>query len=150
MWSCGVMLYVMLSAQYPFGRPEDTNLKTARQMHVMLQVRPPGLHCSSRFCLTGGASTKAYGTLKCPEPHAPCAAQRILSVDYVLPYNKAVSDECKDLLQRILVAEPKQRITMADIQRHPWFTRDLPEGVAQMNDQLLAQQAHLLGQPGGY
>ena len=76
--------------------------------------------------------------------------QRILSVDYVLPYNKAVSDECKDLLQRILVAEPKQRITMADIQRHPWFTRDLPEGVAQMNDQLLAQQAHLLGQPGGY
>lgn len=83
---------------------------------------------------------------------APCAraAQRILSVDYVLPYNKAVSDECKDLLQRILVAEPKQRITMADIQRHPWFTRDLPEGVAQMNDQLLAQQAHLMGQPGGY
>ena len=37
-WSCGVMLYVMLSAQYPFGRPEDTHLKTARQMHVMLQV----------------------------------------------------------------------------------------------------------------
>ena len=37
-WSCGVMLYVMLSAQYPFGRPEDINLKTARQMHVMLQV----------------------------------------------------------------------------------------------------------------
>ena len=36
--SCGVMLYVMLSAQYPFGRPEDTHLKTARQMHVMLQV----------------------------------------------------------------------------------------------------------------
>ena len=79
-----------------------------------------------------------------------CCPQRILSVDYVLPYNKAVSDECKDLLQRILVAEPKQRITMADIQRHPWFTRDLPEGVAQMNDQLLAQQAHLLAQPGGY
>ncbi len=29
----------MLSAQYPFGRPEDTNLKLARQMHNMLQVR---------------------------------------------------------------------------------------------------------------
>lgn len=42
-WSCGVMLYVMLSAQYPFGRPEDTHLKTARQMHVMLQVRAAAL-----------------------------------------------------------------------------------------------------------
>ncbi|KAK9915945.1 hypothetical protein WJX75_006306 [Coccomyxa subellipsoidea] len=105
-WSCGVMLYVMLSAQYPFGRPEDTNLKLARQMHNMLQ--------------------------------------RILSVDYQLPYNKQVSAECKDLLQRILVADPAKRITMADIQRHPWFTRDLPEGVAQMNDQLLAQQQHMM------
>lgn len=42
-WSCGVMLYVMLSAQYPFGRPEDTNLKLARQMHNMLQVICPPL-----------------------------------------------------------------------------------------------------------
>ncbi|KAK9830625.1 hypothetical protein WJX81_006668 [Elliptochloris bilobata] len=101
-WSCGVMLYVMLSAQYPFGRPEDSGLKTARQMHVMLQ--------------------------------------RILSVDYRLPPNKVVSDECKDLLRQILVAEPSERITMAEIQRHPWFVRDLPEGVAQMNSALLAQQ----------
>lgn len=40
----------------------------------------------------------------------------------------------------ILVAEPSERITMAEIQRHAWFVRDLPEGVAQMNSALLAQQ----------
>ena len=42
--------------------------------------------------------------------------------------------------RQILVAEPSERITMAEIQRHPWFVRDLPEGVAQMNSALLAQQ----------
>ncbi len=33
------MLYIMLAAAYPFGRPEDERLKPSRKMHVMLQVR---------------------------------------------------------------------------------------------------------------
>ena len=39
MWSCGVMLFIMLAAAYPFGRPEDEQLKPSKKMHVMLQVR---------------------------------------------------------------------------------------------------------------
>ena len=37
-WSCGVMLFIMLAAAYPFGRPEDEQLKPSKKMHVMLQV----------------------------------------------------------------------------------------------------------------
>jgi serine/threonine protein kinase len=37
-WACGVLLYIMLSAAYPFGRPEDEKLKPSARMHVMLQV----------------------------------------------------------------------------------------------------------------
>ena len=42
-WACGVMLYIMLSAAYPFGRPEDEGLKPSARMHAMLQVRLPSL-----------------------------------------------------------------------------------------------------------
>ena len=32
------MLFIMLAAAYPFGRPEDEQLKPSKKMHVMLQV----------------------------------------------------------------------------------------------------------------
>ena len=45
-WSCGVMLFIMLAAAYPFGRPEDEQLKPTKKMHVMLQVRSKQLPMS--------------------------------------------------------------------------------------------------------
>ncbi len=31
-----------------------------------------------------------------------------------------VSKQCKDLMQRILVADPHKRLTIQQIQQHPW------------------------------
>ena len=44
-----------------------------------------------------------------------------LAVDYVWPDDSDVSAECKDLVSKILVASPAQRISIASIQQHPWF-----------------------------
>jgi serine/threonine-protein kinase SRK2 len=46
-WSCGVMLYVMLVGAYPFERPEDKT--DSQKLQKMIQVRRARLHapCSS-------------------------------------------------------------------------------------------------------
>jgi serine/threonine protein kinase len=46
--------------------------------------------------------------------------RRVGLADYELPSDVVVSDSCKDLLMRILVVDPTQRITIAQIQQHPW------------------------------
>ena len=45
-----------------------------------------------------------------------------------------VSAPCRDLLARLLVADPGERMTMAEIKVHSWFLEDLPDGALAMND----------------
>jgi len=95
-WSCGVMLYVMLVGAYPFERQEDKG--NPQKLQAMIT--------------------------------------RILKVEYTIPSYVKISDECRDMMQKILVAEPEKRITVDGIKRHPWFLKDLPPGVAEMNNHL--------------
>ncbi len=66
-------------------------------------------------------------------------AQRILHTDYALPAHVRASAECRDLLGRILVADPAARLSLAGIQAHAWFRAALPEGCADMNARLLEE-----------
>ena len=62
--------------------------------------------------------------------------QRILRLQYKIPENGEVSPQLRDLLSKILVDNPQQRLSMREIQQHPWYLQDLPEGVADMNEEL--------------
>ena len=42
--------------------------------------------------------------------------ERILKVDYRIPRSPKISEECKDLIRRILVADPSQRLSIKQIQ----------------------------------
>ncbi|KAG1342339.1 serine/threonine-protein kinase SAPK1 [Cocos nucifera] len=53
--------------------------------------------------------------------------ERILNVRYSIPNYLLISMECKNLLSRIFIADPKQRITMQEIKTHPWFLKNLPK-----------------------
>ena len=47
-----------------------------------------------------------------------------------------VSEECKDLLRKVLMADPGQRLTIQGIMQHPWFLQDLPVGALEVNSRL--------------
>ncbi|KDP30449.1 hypothetical protein JCGZ_17137 [Jatropha curcas] len=52
---------------------------------------------------------------------------RIMSVQYSIPDYVRVSADCKHLLSRIFVANPAKRITIPEIKQHPWFLKNLPK-----------------------
>jgi len=53
--------------------------------------------------------------------------QRIMHVKYTFPQGINLSRECLDLIARIFVANPTQRISISGIKQHPWFLKNLPE-----------------------
>ncbi|KAK9915723.1 hypothetical protein WJX75_003221 [Coccomyxa subellipsoidea] len=52
--------------------------------------------------------------------------QRIVRGQYYLPGDVALSVEVQDLLARIFRPDPKQRIDLAAMRRHPWLLQDAP------------------------
>ncbi|KAL3132801.1 hypothetical protein ABBQ38_006728 [Trebouxia sp. C0009 RCD-2024] len=96
-WSCGILLYCMLTGCFPFRRKEDEGLETPAVLQKMLP--------------------------------------RILKADFQKP--QGLTPECTDLLCRLLEVDPDKRITVQQILKHPWFTQDMPEGMANLNSDLL-------------
>ena len=50
---------------------------------------------------------------------------------------QGLSPECTDLLYRLLEVDPDKRITVQQVLKHPWTIQDMPEGMANLNSNLL-------------
>ncbi|CAI0413115.1 unnamed protein product [Linum tenue] len=57
---------------------------------------------------------------------------RIMSVQYSIPDYVRVSADCKHLLSRIFVANPAKRITIPEIKQLPWFLKNLPKELVEI------------------
>ncbi len=64
--------------------------------------------------------------------------QSILAAQWSFPTEIPVSEDCRDLLLRLLVADPVQRLNMEDIQKHRWFRENLPARALNINDMCIA------------
>jgi serine/threonine protein kinase len=51
--------------------------------------------------------------------------QAILDVKYQFP--KGLTRECRDLIRGLFQKDPNERLTIAEIKKHPWFKSHLPE-----------------------
>ncbi|XP_022965095.1 serine/threonine-protein kinase SAPK2-like [Cucurbita maxima] len=67
---------------------------------------------------------------------------RILSVQYSIPDYVRVSVECRNLLSRIFVANPAKRITIQEIKQLPWFFKNLPKELIEIEKTNFKQQEH--------
>ena len=59
-----------------------------------------------------------------PDPD-PNPAQAILDGKYPVP--RGISSEGRDLVRRLFAKRADDRISIAQIKRHPWFLQNLPE-----------------------
>ena len=50
---------------------------------------------------------------------------------------QGLTAECTDLLCRLLEVDPDKRISVQQVFKHPWFLQDLPEGLQDLNNNLL-------------
>nr|BAV91469.1 protein kinase superfamily protein [Freesia alba] len=51
---------------------------------------------------------------------------RIMGIQYKIPDHIHLSQDCKQLLSQIFVANPTTRISIREIRNHPWFLKKLP------------------------
>lgn len=132
-------------------------------------VRPgllSGLFLSQPWCLHVLQSSSTFGYPPPSSPQTPILtqiygrypfdvkdkqyAQKFQHAVYLLPPEIPASDACKDLLTRLLVADPDKRISLQGILGHPWFLETLPSGALNMNDHYLQKTPNLTTEVGAF
>mmetsp|Transcript_15886 Transcript_15886/g.37471 ORF Transcript_15886/g.37471 Transcript_15886/m.37471 type:complete len:521 (-) Transcript_15886:77-1639(-) len=68
------------------------------------------------------------GSLPFDDENVPNLFRKIKHGNFTLPGH--LSSEAKDLIVQMLVVDPVRRITFAQIKKHSWFMRDLPDYLA--------------------
>ncbi|KAJ0106094.1 hypothetical protein Patl1_18346 [Pistacia atlantica] len=67
---------------------------------------------------------------------------RIKSVQYSIPDYVRVSADCRHLLSRIFVSDPSKRVTIPEIKQHPWFLKNLPKELVEIEKTNFREALH--------
>ena len=106
----GVMLYAMVLGHYPFENKEDK--EALRNMIINKEIKLPRraqqqkmMRRKSKLESKEGGTTQNLQNDKL----------------YQIPEN--ISDECREVIELMLHKDPDKRISLFDLQHHPWLCR---------------------------
>lgn len=111
-WALGVTLYCLLFARTPFlGENEFMLMKKIAEQEVFIpRLRLKAVEVSpAPKSPSHGISFRNRDDSRLPD-------------DFIHEY---IDDELFDLLKKLLTKDPRKRITIKDIKRHPWILRDV-------------------------
>jgi serine/threonine protein kinase len=111
-WALGVTLYCLVYGRVPF---HDHNT-----FHLMKLISDEEVHIPKwrlKAVAETGSRPNSHGRM----PYSLSSNKR---APHDLEY-EAVDDELRDLIKRLLIKDPRNRITVREIKVHPWLGADL-------------------------
>ncbi|GLC47490.1 Serine/threonine-protein kinase 40 [Pleodorina starrii] len=112
-WACGVMLFAMLLGRFPYDHVGHPDPNSSGAHLEVLEEQMKANNGDWR------------------------------TAPRVAPHINLLSDECKDLLGKMLEPDERQRITIPDIRKHAWFSAELPPYLDEAMQDFEQRQARL-------
>lgn len=115
-WALGITAFCMLYARTPFVDNEFVVMRQIAEENIYIprkRLQPVNTKPSSR--------PSSHGRLG---PMTPGGRRYEFDLVY-----EDIGEDLHDLLKRLLIKDPKKRITLEEVRHHPWLVQDLADKV---------------------
>ena len=129
-WASGVLLYLFCTGAYPFGEcglalcRSQTDLAVNSAARAELLRARPCMHNQTCLALAHPCSPPHLPSPAAENPACPQNAVetlRNIARGAYRPLPARLSPELRDLLQRMMCLDPRQRISLEGVAAHPWL-----------------------------
>lgn len=122
-WSLGVTLYCLIYARIPFLAEDEYQLFRA--------IAHQDVYIPKRRLKAVNPSPQAVSQTSLPNRSALCNGPYRQDGELVL---EDIDDELYDLLRRMLIKDPTERLKLREVKRHPWVLKGIDNVIGWLDD----------------